>query len=137
MPPMSTRLPDITEEIAHRAESDPDIVVLWLYGSRARGDHSEASDYDFAVAFQSFPDDPLERQTRPEQQAITRAAELDMADDQISVVDINLAPIPLAGEILATGKVLVCKNDMRLYHEESRISGMIELDWDYHRARYG
>lgn len=137
MPRMAKRAPDIVEGITHRAESNPDIVILWLYGSRARGDYSQASDYDFAVAFQSFPDDPLERQVRPEQLAMTWTAELDIPDDKIGVVDINLAPIPLAGEILAEGKVLICKNDMRLYREESRISSMIELDWNHHRSHYG
>lgn len=134
---MSVQSTDLVEAVTHRAESDADVVILWLYGSRASGHATAASDYDFAVAFQSFPSDPLERQVRPEQLAATWAAEVGVGSEAISVVDINLAPIPLAGEILSKGKVLACKDPMRLYREESRILGMIELDWNYHRSHYG
>ena len=43
--------PEICNIIA-LAEQTPDIAILWLYGSRARGTHREDSDYDLAVAFQ-------------------------------------------------------------------------------------
>ena len=36
------------------AEQTPEVAILWLYGSRARGTQRADSDYDLAVAFQSF-----------------------------------------------------------------------------------
>jgi uncharacterized protein len=128
---------NIIKAIILRAKADSDVSILWLYGSRATGEAWEKSDYDFAIAFHSFPSEPLERQVRPQQLAMTWAAEMNVDSDLISIVDINLAPIPLAGEILRKGKVLICKDALRLYREENRISGMIELDWNYHRSHYG
>lgn len=134
---MSVQSLDVIEEIRRRAESAPDVIILWLYGSRATGTSSASSDYDFAIAFQNFPSDPVERQLRPQQFALTWTSELGIDADLLSVVDINLAPVPLAGEIIATGQVLVCKDRARRYREESRIASMIELDWEYHRSHYG
>ena len=36
------------------AEQNPDILIVWLYGSRAKGNAHRLSDYDLAVAFKSF-----------------------------------------------------------------------------------
>jgi predicted nucleotidyltransferase len=49
------------------AEQTPDLAIPWLYGSRARGTHREDSDYDLAVAFQTFiRDTTLKTKLRPE-----------------------------------------------------------------------
>lgn len=134
---MSLQAVDIIDEIRRRAELDPDVVILWLYGSRATQMAHADSDYDFAVAFDQFPQDATIRKLRPAQLALTWSAQLDVPSDKISIVDINLAPIPLAGEIINKGHILVCKDELRRYREESRISSMIELDWEYHKSRYG
>ncbi len=119
------------------AGADQDIAILWLYGSRAKGNHQADSDYDFAVAFNDFSGSELERRLRPEELSITWAERMSVDSEQNSIVDINLAPLPLAGEVINSGEVLLCKDRMRLYREENRISGMIELNWNYHRAHYG
>jgi predicted nucleotidyltransferase len=55
-----------SERLKALAKAEPDISVLWLYGSRARGTYSAPSDYDLAVAFDSFLSDALETRLRPE-----------------------------------------------------------------------
>jgi predicted nucleotidyltransferase len=57
----------IISTIKQLAEQNPDILIVWLYGSRAKGNAHRFSDYDLAVAFKSFiKNDPLEKRLRPE-----------------------------------------------------------------------
>jgi len=119
--------------IIQLAQANPDIVVVWLYGSRARGDHHPSSDYDLAVAFATFiKDDPLEKRLRPECLALDWQQALGLRDFQLSVVDINQAPIPLAFEIINADTVLFCRDDDRLWRETLRIHSRMELDFPTH-----
>ena len=36
---------EILEAVVESAQIQADIAAVWLYGSRARGDHHEGSDY--------------------------------------------------------------------------------------------
>lgn len=121
-------------EMAHR---DPQIAVLWLYGSRAKGMATAQSDYDLAVAFREPFRDPLERRLRPELLAQTWQDHLSLSDELLSVVDINIAPVPLAMSIVRTGRELCVNDPLRLAREENRISSMWELDYEYHRRQFG
>lgn len=114
--------------IQERASLDSGIAVLWLYGSRARGDARPDSDYDLAVAFADFPDDPLAARLRPEVLALEWQEALGLPEGALSVVDINRVPIPLAWNIVTEGAVLFCRNERRLIREEQRIWGRMELD---------
>lgn len=111
------------------AERDSDIVIVWLYGSRAKGEAHANSDYDFAVAFKTFLKDPVEKRLRPECLALDWQRALGLHDFQLSVVDINQAPIPLAWEIIRADTVLFCRDDERLWQEERRIHSRMELDY--------
>ena len=51
------------KSIEQLASSNSDIEVLWLYGSRARGQASSTSDYDLAIAFTDYIEDPVERRS--------------------------------------------------------------------------
>lgn len=92
--------------ISEFAEKNPDILVVWLYGSRAKGDSHQKSDYDLAVAFGSFIKDPVEKRLRPEYLALDWQKILGLHEFQLSVVDINQIPIPLAWEIIKADTVL-------------------------------
>jgi len=64
---MALMMDELLQKIVPLAESDPDIAVVWLYGSRAKGNAHASSDYDLAVAFNRFiKDDPIEQRLRPE-----------------------------------------------------------------------
>ena len=116
--------------ITELARQNPDIVVVWLYGSRATGMAHQASDYDLAVAFADFiKDDPLARRLRPECLALTWQEVLGLADFKLSIVDINQAPIPLAWEIIQPDRVLFCRDQDRLWQETLRIHQRMELDY--------
>jgi predicted nucleotidyltransferase len=120
----------IISTIKQLAEQNSDILIVWLYGSRAKGNAHRNSDYDLAVAFKSFiKNDPLEKRLRPECLALDWQQTLGLKDFQLSIVDINQAPIPLAFEIIQANNVLFCRDEDRLWQEILRIHSRMELDY--------
>lgn len=112
------------------------ISALWLYGSRAKGNHRPDSDYDLAVLFSEREEDPLDRRLRPELLAMDWATALGLPEDKLSIVDIQHAPIPLAMNIIS-GKLLYCADyDARLAAERI-IMSKAELDYQYHLKHFG
>ncbi len=125
-----TAMNELLRKFRELAEPNPDIAIVWLYGSRAKGNAHPSSDYDLAVAFNSFiKDDPMEKRLRPECLAIEWQQALGLHDFQLSVVDINQAPIPLAWEIIRADTVLFCRDENRLWREILRIHSRMELDY--------
>jgi len=121
---------NILEQIVNLSQSNSDVAIVWLYGSRAKGLEHIESDYDLAVAFVSFiKNDPIEKRWRPECLAIDWQKELGLHDFKLSIVDINQAPILLAWSIIQTDRVLFCRNEMRLWQETLRIHRRMELDY--------
>jgi predicted nucleotidyltransferase len=133
-----TMSPDVViQQCIAFAKSDARLDVLWLYGSRAKGNAQEHSDYDFAVAFRYPEAASLRQRIEPELLAMEWADKLGLADHILSVVDINHLPLPLAYSIISTGKVLLTKDTLRQVREENRINSMWEIDYLYHRRHYG
>lgn len=119
------------------AKHNEDIVVLWLYGSRATKTSHEGSDYDLAVAFKNFMHDPLERRLRPELLAMDWVESLQVSPRLLSIVDINLIPIPLAWEVVSKGRVIYAVDETRVLKEQERVMRIYEIDVLYHRRIYG
>jgi predicted nucleotidyltransferase len=115
------------------ASSTSAVEVLWLYGSRARGQASSTSDYDLAIAFTQYIDDPVERRLRPEMLALTWAKKLGV---ELSIIDINQASVPMAYTIVQDNTVIFGENNYRCMVEEQRIMSKWELDYCYHRKHY-
>ncbi len=120
----------IQTAIIELARQNLDIVVVWLYGSRVKGSANINSDYDVAVAFKAFiKNDPLEKRLRPECLALDWQQALGLHDFQLSIVDINQAPIPLAWQIIEADGVLYCADERRLWQEIRRIGSRMEIDF--------
>ena len=120
----------VKQRIISLAPQTPDIAIVWLYGSRAKNTANDNSDYDLAVAFKTFiKDNPLEKRLRPECLALDWQQALGLHDFQLSIVDINQAPIPLAWEIIKLNFVLYCCDEYRLWQETLRIHSRMELDF--------
>ncbi len=120
-------------EIIALASKNNDIEILWLYGSRARNKANRHSDFDLAVAFKTYIDDPVERRLRPEILALQWANKLGV---DLSIVDINQAPLPLAYTVVQDNCLLYSNNDFRKMVEEQRIMSKWEIDYCYHKKRY-
>ena len=78
-----------TQAITDYLSASPHVEVAWLYGSRATSLHSDASDYDIAVALMPERLQPEERRVIVEDQAYYLRQQLSA---EVSVVDINRVP---------------------------------------------
>lgn len=125
----------VFQQVIRLAEKDSNIAVLWLYGSRAKGTQQIGSDYDFAIAFNQFPDDDWQRRLQPE--LLCQKWQDEFENASISIVDINFIPLPLAFSIVQQGKVMFCRDLLRLIKEEGRISSMWDIDYGWHQQNYG
>lgn len=116
------------------AEANTQIAALWLYGSRARGTASAGSDYDLAVLFNTYQADPLERRLVPELLALDWQREL--ADIQLSVIDVQQVPLPLAFTVVSDNRLLYCRDEFARLEFERRTLSKWEIDHLYHKAHY-
>ena len=122
----------LKQPIIELAQENPDIDILWLYGSQADGTAHSGSDIDLAVCFKHWEEDVLERRLLPEMLALDWQRSLGLGEGQLSIVDINHAPIGLGMSVLNYACVLVCKNNARKMREQQRIMSMWETDYLYH-----
>jgi len=135
---MMEKQPDqlqVINKIIQLAEINSEVDVLWLYGSRARNNATNRSDYDLAIAFTPYLKDPLERRLRPEMLALEWQKQLDHSAE-LSIIDINQAPLPLAYTVIQDNTTLYSQNEFRRMTEEQRIMSKWELDYLYHRKHY-
>ena len=116
----------IIDTLRQLAADNDDIAAVWLYGSRSKGAAQTHSDYDVAIAFNNFELSSLDKYLRPNELAIDWCAYLNLASDKLSIVDINLAPIYLAYNIMETGKLLYNKGSSRVWREQDRVYSQFE-----------
>jgi predicted nucleotidyltransferase len=128
----------VIKQLIKLVKQTPEIEVLWLYGSRARNTASQNSDYDLAVAFKSYIEDPIEQRIRPELLAMDWQKELNQSELNIalSIIDINRVPLPLAYTVIHDNALLYSVNEYRRMVEEQRIMSKWEIDHLYHRKHY-
>jgi len=118
--------------IMQLAQESQEIELLWLYGSQAQGTAHVHSDIDLAVIFKTWEVDTIERRLRPELLAIEWQQQLKLQEGELSILDMSIAPIPLAMSVLKTGMLLLSKNRSRQYQEQQRIMSKWEIDYLYH-----
>ena len=128
-------------QIIQLAQEDENIELLWLYGSHAKGTAHEKSDIDLAVVFKTWIDDVIERRLRSELLAIEWQHRLNLSEGELSILDMNIAPIPIAMAVFKNGHLLLSKNVSRQLQEQQRIMSKWEIDYLYHyknqQAIYG
>ena len=131
----------IKPKIFHLAQEDKNVEILWLYGSNAKETAHENSDIDLAVVFKNREKDIIERRLRPELLALEWQNRLNLKEGELSILDMNIAPIPIAMSVLKNGCLLLCKNISRQLQEQQRIMSIWEIDYLYHyqheQAIYG
>jgi predicted nucleotidyltransferase len=79
------------------------VAAAWLYGSLARGDARRDSDVDLGVLFAAH----LRADRRRVRREIERAAGRALAGRELSVVDLEDAPLLLRHRVLRDGALLV------------------------------
>lgn len=100
-----------------RAKSDPEVLAVLLFGSRARGDGSAASDFDVCLVLRPEPASDLARaQKRLEYLA---GADLDIAIFQ-------QLPLYIQSRVLKEGTVLFVRDEDALYELATRTARAFE-----------
>ncbi|MEA9389743.1 nucleotidyltransferase domain-containing protein [Acerihabitans sp. TG2] len=124
------------DRLVELAAANPEVVVLWLYGSQAKGDAGPYSDWDLAVAFNPVKlTDPLDNRLRPELLALDWQRALGLDEGKLSVLDINQAPTPLAFAVVDANHPLYTRDEGRRLQEEARVMSQMELN--YNRDTHG
>jgi len=121
------------KKIISLAKENKALEVVWLYGSQARHVATAESDYDLAVAFKAYIDDPIERRLRPELLALQWQQVLAI---DLSIIDINQVPLELAYTVVQDNFVLYSRNEYRRLVEEQCIMSKWEIDYLYHKEKY-
>jgi len=131
----------IIPQVIQLAKEHNNIELLWLYGSYAKGTAHNKSDLDLAVIFKTWEKDVIERRLRSELLAIEWQKIFNLGEGELSVLDMNIASIPIAMSVLKTGELLLSKNLPRQFQEQQRIMSKWEIDYLYHyqhqQAIYG
>ena len=107
---------DVQAKIPELLEQVPYLKLLVLFGSRARGDNQESSDWDFAMLF----DEDLRKQHEPSgwdsyRSRMILQTLLDLGDDEIDWVDLKQASELLANAIARDGLV-ICEREPELFN---------------------
>ena len=133
---MQESVKKILRYIVSHAKRVDDVAVIWLYGSQAKNTAEAYSDIDLAIAFNDFTLPAIDRKMRPEGYALEWAAALGLPEQKLSVVDINLAPVPLAENVVNQGKVIFCRDSLRQHAEEQRVWSLWEaFQYEHERNR--
>jgi hypothetical protein len=116
----------ILQKLSSALESEPDIAFAYLFGSVARGRSGPLSDVDVAVYFHPAGDSRSRFDRRIKLMSKLGKA---LSRDDVDVVPLQDAPLDLAFEILAYGKLIFSKDNgqkadfifetLRRYHDEA------------------
>jgi hypothetical protein len=130
---------EILQKLPRALESESDIAFAYLFGSVAKGRSGPLSDVDVAVYFHPAGDSRSRFKRRL--QLMSKLGKALQRDD-VEVVPLQDAPLDLAFEILAYGKLLFSKDDgqkadfifetLRKYHDDAQRR---KFEWDVIRER--
>ncbi len=122
---MKTLSENITQIIHAHAQVD----AIYLYGSRAKQTTHENSDWDIAVLFSDYETDTSVRLLRPQLLEATIERELKLYN-QISVIDLETAPIYLQYSILMSAVKWFDRNVPHIKRVEQSILSKWEKDYE-------
>ncbi|WP_026486308.1 type VII toxin-antitoxin system MntA family adenylyltransferase antitoxin [Caldanaerobius polysaccharolyticus] len=88
-------------------QKNPNIIALYIFGSYGTAYYNKFSDIDFAVLYDKIP-------TLDEELALEIYISDILKRDDVDVVNLNKAPINLKHNVIYTGDLLYCKDDIKL-----------------------
>jgi predicted nucleotidyltransferase len=130
----SNELKDMAENVTRIIQASAKVDAIYLYGSRAKQTAHENSDWDIAIIFTDFETDLLARALRP--QTIEAALERELKlYNQISVVDLETAPVTLQYSILMSAVKWFDRNVPHVKRVEQSIFSKWEKDYERYCLR--
>ena len=112
------------------ATAPPEIVAVYLYGSRARGTATARSDVDLAVLYSTPPPSSLEGQPFDIEAELERGLGV-----PVEIVVLNEAPVDLVHRVLRDGILLLDRDRSRRIRFEVKARNEY-FDLQPHLARY-
>lgn len=88
-------------------QKNSNIIALYIFGSYGTAYYNKFSDIDFAVLYDKIP-------TLDEELALEIYISDILKRDDVDVVNLNKAPISLKHNVIYTGDLLYCKDDIKL-----------------------
>ena len=101
----SSTSPAVARLIA-RAKTDPDVLAVLLFGSRARGDAAPSSDFDVCLVLETEPHSDLDRAEKRLEY---------LAEGDLDVAVFQSLPLHIRSRVLKEGTVLYARDEEALY----------------------
>lgn len=102
------------------------VKLMYLFGSQAKGNAVQQSDFDIAVLFKETPSDPLAIR-----ESMNLSSELSkFFPNKIDVVSLHYTPLLLKYEVVAHGQILYCEE------ENDRINFEVAVTKEYIDEQY-
>jgi predicted nucleotidyltransferase len=108
-----------------QARGDPDVLAVLLFGSRARGDATPASDHDVCLVLAAPPRSDLDASEKRLQY---------LALGNLDVVVFQQLPLHIRSRVLREGRVLFTRDEDALYAVAIRTAKAFEGFRHIHRA---
>lgn len=118
---------DLLENLKNEILNFTNVDAIYLYGSRSKGTEHEKSDWDIAILYSTFEKDLLERYSRPQMLEAYLQKKFKLYD-LISIVDLEIVPVPLQYNIIKGNKIFD-RNVPHVRRVEQSIISKIELDY--------
>ena len=124
----------IAENVTRIIQASAPVDAIYLYGSRAKQTAHENSDWDIAIIFTDFETDLLARALRPQSVEAALERELKLYN-QISVIDLETAPVYLQYSILTSAVKWFDRNVPHVKRVEQSIFSKWEKDYERYCVR--
>ena len=125
MPSMERPTETAVTRLVARAREDPDVLAVLLFGSRARGDATPASDHDVCLVLAAPPRTGADATEK-------RLQYLAMVD--LDVVVFQQLPLYIRTRVLREGRVLFTRDEDALYAVAVRTAKAFEGFRHIHRG---
>ena len=123
---MNTQVAALLNGLIARADGDPDVLAVILFGSEARGDTAPGSDVDVCIVLESGTPSGLEASNK----------RLDyVAGSDLDVKIFQQLPLYIRSRVLKEGRVLFVRDEDRLYDLAIRTARAFE-DFRPYYQRY-
>ena len=119
---------DIDERIRLALEDQYDICLAYLFGSCASGAARPGSDVDVAILFDHLPTPALLDRLTENLGAAT--------ERRVDLVVLNVAPPLLAREVVARGRLVMCRNEDERVRFETRTTARYQDTAHLRRVQY-
>ena len=119
---------DLEARIVRALERHPEVLVAYLFGSRARGTDRRGSDVDVAVLLREDDDARADAEALDRRLALIADLSAATGTDGVDVVVLNEAPVALAYRVLRDGRLLVSRDDRaRIEHWVRTVDRYIDM----------